>query len=435
MKQATRAGGRAGVAIAALMVLSGCLGGTTEEVTRNADGTTPAVLDATMQDGTESVLIADLLNRRSVLEPGPMRVVAQGVLDANARAAEADLRAARLRAEAQQSNWLPALGPAITLDALGAVAATVMISQVIFDNGAARADREYARADVEVAAVGLSEDSNARVEDGLTLYLTAEAARARAEVNRGAMETMGHYAYVMTERVNAGISDRADLQLVLQRQDQMRADMQSDLEEAASALAELQAMAAIPVNDITGLSPIAAPSPTASALSVMRAEAEGARAVAQAESARAGFLPGLGIEGDLVNGGEDLGLTVAVPNGLTLGTGAALEAVDAEKAAAAARIGQERENAARTLAALQGQLTSLIRQADEAERLARDAAANYALFEEQQRAGQRGVPEVVGVFETKVRSARTASDLRYDIARMQVRIAGILGTLVDGERI
>jgi adhesin transport system outer membrane protein len=416
------------------MVLTGCQGGTTEAVTRNADGSA-VVLDATMQDGSESVLIADLLNRRSVLDSGPLRVVAQGVLDANARAAEADLRAARLRAEAQQSNWLPALGPAITLDALGAVAATVMISQVIFDNGAARADREYARADVEVAAVGLSEDSNQRVEDGLTLYLTAEAARARAEVNRNAMETMGHYAYVMTERVNAGISDRADLQLVMQRQDQMRADMQSDLEEAASALAELQAMAAIPVDSVTGLSPIAAPSPTASALSVMRAEAEGARAVAQAESTRAGFLPGLGIEGDLVNGGEDLGLTVAVPNGLTLGTGAALEAVDAEKAAAAARIGQERENAARMLAALQGQLTSLIRQAEEAERLARDAAANYALFEEQQRAGQRGVPEVVGVFETKVRSARTASDLRYDIARLQIRIAGILGTLVDGERI
>jgi outer membrane protein, adhesin transport system len=435
MRQLTGASGRTGVAIAALIVMAGCFGGNDPEVTRAADGSAPAVLDATMQDGSESVLIADLLNRRSVLEPGALQTVAQGVLDANTRAAEADLRAARLRAEAQQSNWLPAIGPAITLDALGAVAATVMISQVIFDNGAARADREYARADVEVAAVGLSEDSNLRVEEGLSLYLTAEAARARAEVNRAAMETMGHYAYVMTERVNAGISDRADLQLVIQRQDQMRSDMQSDLEEVASSLAELQAMAAIPVDTITGLSPVSAVSPTASALTVMRAEAEGSRAVAQAESTRAGFLPGVSVGGDIVNGGEDLGLTVAVPNGLTLGTGAALQAVDAEKAAAAARIGQERENAARTLAALQGQLTSLIRQAEEAQSLARDAAANYALFEEQQRAGQRDVPEVVGVFETKVRSARTASDLRYDIVRMQVRIAGILGALVDGERI
>ncbi len=426
-------GFRIGLAVAGLLVLTAC-GGAEPDVTR-ADGTAPPALNATMQDGSSSVLIEDLLNRVSVLQDGPLQTVADGVMQANTRAAEADLRAARLRATAQATNWLPAIGPAITLDALGAVAATMMVSQVIFDNGAASAEREYARADVEVAAVGLSEDSNDRVQQGLQLYLTAEAARARAEVNRQGMETMGHYAYVMTERVNAGISDRADLQLVIQRQDQMRSDMMSDLEEASRSLAELQAMSAIPVDGITGLSGISQPSPTASALSVMRAEAEGTRAVAGAEAQRAGFLPGISIGGDISDGTDGLGLSVAVPNGLTLGTGAAIQAVDAEKFAAEARVGQEREAAARTIASLQGQLTSLIRQESEAQSLAADAAANYALFEEQQRAGQRGVPEVVGVFETKIRSARAASDLRYDIALMQVRIAAILGTLVDGEKI
>jgi adhesin transport system outer membrane protein len=391
-------------------------------------------LDATMTDGSQSVLIEDLLNRRSVLDAGPLHDVADAVMAANTRAAEADLRAAVLRSEAQSTNWLGAIGPAVTLDALGAVALTVMVSQALFDGGARAAERAFARADVEVAAVALAEDSNARVMEGLDLYLRAQAALARADVNRGAMERMGHYAWIMQERVAAGVTDRADLQLVTQRRDQMQADMDADLEEAATALAELAAMADLPPG-LGGVSGVRTPDATVTALNVMRAEAEGARAVARAEAQQAGYMPGIGVSGDLLEGGEDLALSVAVPNGLTLGMGAAMQAAAAEAAAAEARIAQEREAAARRVAALEGQRASLIRQAEEAARLAADAAANYELFEAQQRAGQRDVPEVVGVFETKVRTARAASDLRFDILVVEVRIAAEMGALVDGERI
>ncbi len=228
------------------------------------------------------------------------------------------------------------------------------------------------------------------------------------------METMGRYAWMMQERVAAGVTDRADLQLVTQRQDQMQADMAADMEEAATALAELSAMADLPPG-LAGVSGIGAPQPGISALNVMRAKAEGAREIARAEAAQAGYMPGIGVSGDLMEGGEDLSLSVAVPNGLTLGMGAAMEAAAAEAAAAEARIAQEQEAAARRIASLEGQRESLIRQVGEADALAAQAAANYALFEEQQRSGQRGVPEVVGVFETKVRTARAASDLRFDI--------------------
>ena len=57
------------------------------------------------------------------------------------------------------------------------------------------------------------------------------------------------------------------------------------------------------------------------------------------------------------------------------------------------------------------------------------------MFAEQQRAGQRGVTEVVSVFETKVRSERTAVELRYDVILVELKIAERLGVLVDGERI
>ncbi len=428
------------LALCAVSLVAACSGqgGLGDEVSSRSDnnlnGVRPA-LDARMQDGSRSVLIDGLLNRTTVLAPGPLRDVADAVMAANTRAAEADLRAATLRAEAQSTNWLPTLGPTVSLDALGAVAAGIMVSQAIFDHGQRQAEREYARADVEVAAVALAQDSNDRVLEALELYLTAEAARSRAAINAAGMQQMGHFATLMTERVNAGITDRADLQIVLQRQDQMRSDMASDQEAAASAMRELQAMAARPVEGMTGLSPITAPPPTATPLSVMKAEAEGTRAVAASQARRAGYLPGVTLGGNLADGVDGLGITLAAPNGIGLGTGAAMEAIRTEETAAEARLGQEREAAARALAAMEGQLASLRRQEGEARQLAEDAARNYAVFAEQQRAGQRSVPETVGVFETKIRAERAASDLRYSIARLELRIAAMMGSLVEGERI
>lgn len=424
---------RGATALAVVLATSGCFGGgqaaAPEAVERQA-----VALDATMTDGSESVIIGDLLNRVSVLQPGPFRDVAIALMEANTRAAEADLRAAVLRSEAQSTNWLGALGPGITLDALGAVALSVMVSQAILDGGARGAERAFARADVEVAAIALAEDSNDRVLDGLQLYITAQSALARAEVNRVGMDTMGRYAWMMDERVAAGITDRADLQLVLQRQDQMRADMAGDLQEAETAMAELSAMADLPPG-LGGVSVIGLPQPGIEALNVMRARAEGARAIARAQAAQAGFMPNLGVSGDLREGLDDLALSVAVPNGLTLGMGAQMQAAAAEANAAEARIAQEQEAAARRIASLEGQRDALRIQLAEAERLAADAAANFALFEEQQRFGQRSVSEVVGVFETQVRTARAASDLRYEILMIEARIAAELGVLVDGERI
>ena len=395
----------------------------------------PAVLDSQMQDGTRSQIIEALLNRRSVLQDGPLRQVADAVMAANARAAEADLRAAMLRAQARSLNWLPSLGPQISVTSLGALVASMLVEQVLFDNGAKRAERDYARADVEVAAVALAEDSNARVLQALELYLDAEAARARAAVTAAGMERMGHFVYVMTERVNAGISNRADLQVVEQKQNQMLSDLASDREAAAVALAELQAMAASPLGALTGLSPLTAPAPNAVALSVLQATAESTRAVAGAKAARAGFLPGLVLGGSVSDAGSDFGATVAAPNGFGFGLGASLAAIEAEEAAALARVGQEHEDAARAVAALQGRLNSLHRQAGEAQALAAQAAANYELFAEQQRSGQRGVSDVVGVFETKVRAERAAVEIGFEIARLDLRIAARLGLLVDGERL
>ena len=137
------------VALLALLTLPACLNGGTG-VTRGAFGflggadeaaqntSQPnAALDAQMQDGSQSQIIESLLNRRSVLQDGAFRSVADAVLAANSRAAEAELRAATLRAEARSRNWLPTLGPQVSLTSLGAVVTSLVVDQVLFDNGGA----------------------------------------------------------------------------------------------------------------------------------------------------------------------------------------------------------------------------------------------------------------------------------------------------------
>jgi len=101
-------------------------------------GVPQAALDANMQDGSQSPIIEGLLNRRSVLGDGTYDQVADSVLAANTRAAEADLRAAMLRSEARATNWLPTLGPNVSLTSMGTLVTQMVVEQVLFDNGKKR---------------------------------------------------------------------------------------------------------------------------------------------------------------------------------------------------------------------------------------------------------------------------------------------------------
>ncbi len=393
-----------------------------------------AVLSPEMENGEQSAVISGLLARQSILPEGPLSTVADAVLDANSRAAEADLRAARLRAEAAASNWLPSIGPQVSLTSLGSVIAGMVVEQAVFDNGRRRAERDYAAADVEVAAVNLAQDTNERVLEALELYVTAQAMTDRARVNEAAMERMEYFAYVMRERVRGGVSNPADLQIVEQKLAQMRSQLRSDQEAAASAMAELNAMASRPLDDVSGMSAFGGTG-ASKPLSVVKAEAESQRSIAAARAERAGFLPGVTATGQVTGQGADFGLGLGIQNGLGFGTGAARRAIDAQEAAAEARVGQVTEDTNRRLRSLESDLAGLQRQMGEARSIASQAAANYDIFAAQLREGQRTVNDVVGVFETKVRTERDAVVIQYEIAKVELQIAAIRGVLVDGDRI
>ncbi|WP_281856621.1 TolC family protein [Litoreibacter halocynthiae] len=382
-----------------------------------------------------SALIDTLLRRQAVLDArSPYGKVAGSVLAANSRAAEAELRSAKLRAEAASKNWLPTIGPALTLSSLGEVIASMVIDQVLFDNGRKKAERSFAKSDVEVAAVALAQDTNDRVYAALDLYITAEKGRAQAEAGSRAADRLGEFAWVMDQRVRGGVSNPADLQIVKQKLAEAENQRNSDLETARTAIAELNAMSLKPLSDVRGLASIGN-SKAAKPLSILKAEAERDRDIAEATINRAGFLPGISAKGTLQKGGATGGISVGAPNGFGFGTKASLKAIEATKEAAARRVSQASEDQSRKMRRLEQNLISLKRQQAQGQGLLSSANENLSLFDRQYKAGQRPVMDVVRVYETKVATERDQIGLKYQIALVELQIAHLMGALVDGEDI
>ncbi|MCO6381436.1 TolC family protein [Oceanicola sp. 502str15] len=415
-------------------VLSGCMGGGEGAASRGASDPAAPVLG--QAEASRSVVIADLLRRRSVIAPeSAFGRVADAVLAANTRAAEAELRAARLRSVAAEKNWLPTIGPSVSLSSLGDLVTSIIVDQVIWQGGRKKAERAYAAADVEHAAVVLAEDTNARVLTALSLYLAAEQGRAEAGVAAKGLERMKHFEWVMEKRVAGGVSDLSELSVMRQKRAEVEAAMRAGTEAAATALAELNAMSVRPLQEVRGLGEARVPGGAQKALGVLRAEADKARRVAEARVERAGYLPGVSAQANLGDGGGDPGLRVGAENGLGFGTGARLQAIKAAEAGAEARLGQAKEESARRLAGLRQELAAGERQAAEQGQLAGQARRNYEIFQQQYDGGQRKVLEVVNTFETWLDAETKRVALTHRAALTRLKIAAELGLLVDGSRI
>src|SRR6056297_2739493 len=434
---------RWGACMIAALTLSGCMSpdaggdGTTGETSRFMGGLSglgaPGDADeAARAEAAASPVISALQARRSVIPPGsPYAKIVDPVLAANSRPAEAELRSARLRARAASKNWLPKIGPNISLTSLSDVIAQLVVEQVLFDNGRKKAERAFAKADVEVAAVTLVEDTNDRIRTALSLYLTAMKARERRVLEERTLKDMEHFEWVMSERV----SDGSDLNVLRQKLAEIRATLAAQSEAEATALAELNAMSTRPLDDITGLSDLSRASGDIRPIEVLRAEAEKSRDIASAQVERGGLLPGLTAGGTLGDNGSGIGLNVSSDQLLGLGTGDSLNAIKATQEAAAARVGQAEEDAQRRTARLQNRLSALTRQVDEATALASRAKANLDLFQSQFKAGQRQVMDVVGVYETFAARQAATLDLKYERLETQLQIAEHLGVLAEGNRL
>ncbi|WP_188483939.1 TolC family protein [Marivita lacus] len=443
MRQKTRA--LAGALLAAT-ALSGCMqdmgAGTVSrflsaqpDAPTDIAGETQTAASMAVTTQEASPIIAELATRQSVLTPGsPYSQVAAGVLAADARVAEAELQVAQLRAEAASRNWWPTISPRITLTSLGDLVADLVINQVLFDNGRKKAERDLAKADVELAAVALSESSNDRVHDGLVLYLQAEEGRAAADLYGQALRDMGQFEWVMNERVKGGVSDFSDLNVLKQKLADLRARDAAAREKTTRAVAELNALSAVSLADQRGLRGMGA-TPATQSLDVLRAKVERDRQLAQARIARAAHLPGLSAGGSVRNGGEGLALSVNTEQMLGIGTGASLQAIEATKITADRKVTEAEDISRRAIEADQRSIAALKRQAAEAEGLTAQAKTNLDLFQRQYDAGTRQVMDVVSVYETFLRALEKQLDLKFQAARAELDAAKRLGVLADGAKI
>ena len=424
------------VVLTAALALSACTGTLPfgEPATKQAFAPAGPVLATPAKHG--SAIIDDLRARQSVLPAqGPYRAIADAVLANASGASEAELRMARLQAEAQAKNWLPRIGPTVSLTSLGQVLGQIVVDQALFDHGRRQAERDHAAADVEAAAVALVTDVNGRVHDGIGAWIRAEQARAQAAVAARAVARLADYERIVALRVDGGLSDRSEQQRIAQTRAEMQATQQADREDEARAMAELAALAGGRVPQLSGTDSLPADRGAPVPLTVLKTRADGARKLAAADMARAGLWPGLSAGLTLDSAGEVTpGATLG---GATFGPGmgarrAAIDAtpdlVDRQNAEAAA-------DAERRIVALTGQINALQSRREQGNAVLKQTQDNLNLFAEQYRMGGRSLLDLVGQFDAAARLERDQIALGYEIARLQLAIARERGVLVDGSRL
>lgn len=431
---------RPGPALIFMLALGGCMGTDGPGVSKFGFGAgmRPDQVPGPQlqQAGAErrSAIVDDLVSRRSMLPTsGPYAEVARAVTEANAGVARAELRVARLKAEAKAKNWLPKIGPRVSLTDLGAVAASMLIEQAIFDGGARKAERAWAAADVEVAAATLSADANTRVLEGLSHYIRAQRAREQAVLSQQAVARMAEYERIITIRADGGMADRSEQGVIQQKTLELRSQLSTDRFTAEQAMAELNAMASRPLDGLSGLQPLPRDPGAPEPVSVVKTRAEATRSLAEADMARAGYTPGLSATATIdKDDGLTSGLTLGLQNSLGLGTGAEIAAINMTGDVVDRRIARSAEEANRRIVALQHEIATLeARQAEGAMVLA-ETEATLHMFTEQFKVGRRPLMELVGMSETYSGLARNQAGLKYEIALKRLEIARDRGVLVNG---
>ncbi len=428
---------KAAVPLFLVLLVTGCMAtGGAKMPSGGIFGSKSADEQGTVSTGERSGVISQLSDRRSLLPAGgTYDQIAKAVLNSNLAPAEAELRAAKLRAEAQSKNWLPTIGPSLSLTSLGDFVASLVIEQVLFDNGRKKAEREFSVADVEVAAVLLSQDTNERVYDALDLYLSAEEGRDIAKQANIALKDMEKFRWIMEQRVAGGVSDLSDLSILNHKISEIKSDRRLGEEKAATAMAELEAMGAENSKALSGLSAVSVDPEITRDLSVLKAHAEKDRDIARAKIERASNLPGLKATATGISGSSDIDAALQTTGIFDLGTGARLKAVDATKEAASRKVDLAHESADRRLSTLEKTYVAAKRATGEAENLTRQAKQNLDVFQSQYEAGQRQIMDVVGVYETYARQKRSQIGHKYDAARAQLKMARDMGLLADGAEI
>jgi adhesin transport system outer membrane protein len=419
-----------------LLMLGGCL--QSPKAVSNGGMASGAVgaENVMAQSAANSALIRDLQSRNSILpKNGPFATVAEAVLAASQGAAAAELRVAQLRAQARAQNWLPQIGPSVSLSSLAGLVASLTVNQPLLDNGRRKAERAFAAADVEVAAVALSLDMNQRVYEGLREYINLQRAQAQAEVARRAAARLTEFDTLMKARVQGGLSDMSEQQVIAQRIAEIEATLAADMQAAVAASGQLAALMGGQTLQQKGIDTLRDMREGPPALSVLRQQGEGARAIAQANLTRAEMLPGLTASASITQDAVDPGLRVTGLGMLNPGASASMQALSETATIVARKNAEAAATAQRRVLALSADIDMLNTRAQRGQKVLEQTEANLELFTQQYQLGRRSLLELVSQYDAFSQLERDQTALRYDVALRSIEIARDLGLLVSGARL
>ncbi|MCL4066177.1 TolC family protein [Pseudomonas sp. GX19020] len=422
---------------ALILALAGCFGG--PQATRSsaspgdpaAAGETAAHLDSKGEVVSEKI---DQLKLRQSILPANSSFgrVGAAVLKSSQASAESQLRVKRLTARARSKNWLPKLGPDVSLSSLSSIAASLVLDTAIFDRGRRQAERDFAAADVEMAAIGLVQDLNKKVYDGLKLYIEAQRAADLAQITDGALTQMTEFERITKIRVSGGLSDGSEYRLVSQRRAEIEATLMSYRQGEKSAWAELAVIAGQSMEAERGLTSLPPDNGTPEPLTVVYAKGEAARTLAEVAVAKSGLLAGIGAGASVgKDGGIDGGLSLS---GDILGFGRAdnLASLDEAVEVTRRKVDEADREANRKIVSLTQEINMLALREQADGQVIAQMEGNMGLYTEQYKAGRRSLIELTGQFETLTSMKRDHASLKYQIALARLDIALMRGVLVDG---
>jgi adhesin transport system outer membrane protein len=379
----------------------------------------------------QSPAIATLAEKPSMFpRGGAYDTVARAATTADLRASDAKLKGAMLRAEAAAKNWLPSFQPGLRLDDLGTLAASLVIEQVVFDNGRRKAEREAAKADVELAAVEVSQEANERAFEALSLLAEINHAQDKISAADAAATRLKRMQDIASARISGGVADPSERQVLALKAKEVQVAITKEQARARNATRNLSAMIETtpPVPEVDSgqvNAPITAP------LSLLTAQADAHRAEAVAKAARASLFPGVTMQGLVTDGGSEVALAAnSAPLGF--GTPALLKAADADVEAAKRSLQKAQKDNAREIDLQRAQIDDLDREYNAAKALMRQARRNQSLFEQQFQYGRKSLMDVVSAHENAARIEARLADLAYERRMARLTLGRDLGVLVGG---
>ena len=380
-------------------------------------------------------MISGLRQRTSQLPAGSAEaVIARAALESDTGTAAADLRLAKIKADVESSNWLPTLGPNLSLSSLESLASSLLLDVVIFDNGQKRAEREYAVTDVEVAAVNLAIDANDRVLDALDAYLLLLEAQSREEISTRALTVLEGYARKSAQRVSQGYSAPVEQSEIEQYLSEFRLVRDAARQSAMNARSSLTLLG---VSNIPGshhrMTSFPA-TPSSPPLSVTLAQAKANRSIAEAKIDRSKNFPLLGGTTEISSSGSS---TVFVMSGSGMGasTLSAGNSFEASKQASNQSVIHARSEAEIEIDSLNSELSSLSTQLNGYSARLSSSMRNYELYKDQFTAGAADLTDVVDAYATAVSLELGIDEVKHDILGVKYDLLHAYGVLFDGSSI